>query len=474
MSSVRASIGILATVGLAGVAGVPPAGIAQAVRMVPASVGHVLGPALSFPPDTNFCRTVLKISCYQPAQFQAAYDLAPLYAKGLDGTGRTVVIVDAFGSPTIADDLKHFDSTFGLPDPPSLKIIQPAGAVPDFPSDPFGPGDRTGWAVETTLDVEYAHVFAPGANLLLVETPASETEGVQGFPEIVTAENFVIDHHLGDVISQSFGATEETFPSRDSLLDLRSAFFNARRHHVTVLGASGDLGATDLHADLSCCYPMRVNSWPSSDPLVTSVGGTQLNLDAAGNHLSPDTVWNDGFGAGGGGVSAIFERPDFQDGVRSVVGDARGTPDISMSAAVDGAAVFYYSFCDYTRNDPTTHKPPLCGPQWHLVGGTSEATPELAAVVAIADQAAGHRLGWLNPALYELGEHPAGNGIVDITTGNNSFTFCASACGTPTETDTTVTGFEATPGYDLASGFGTIDAAKFVPALAGKGEEGSD
>lgn len=109
--------------------------------------------------------------------------------------------------------------------------------------------------------------MAPGANILLVETPQSETEGVQGFPEIVKADNFVIDHNLGDVISQSFGATEETFPNRDSILDLRSAFFNARRHHVTVLASSGDQGATDLLANTSCCFPFPVNSWPSGDPL---------------------------------------------------------------------------------------------------------------------------------------------------------------------------------------------------------------
>ena len=85
-----------------------------------------------------------------------------------------------------------------------------------------------GWAQETTLDVEWAHVIVPAAKILLVETPISETEGVQGFPEIVKAENYVIDHHLAGVISQSFGATEETFPSPQSIRDLRSAFKNAK------------------------------------------------------------------------------------------------------------------------------------------------------------------------------------------------------------------------------------------------------
>jgi subtilase family serine protease len=304
------------------------------------------------------------------------------------------------------------------------------------------------WAEETTLDVEWAHVFAPGAKILLVETPVSETEGVTGFPEIVKAENYVIDHNLADVISQSFGATEQTFPSKQSLLNLRGAFINAYFHNVTVLGASGDDGATDAQLNGSDLYTHRVNSWPSSDPLVTSIGGTQLTLDDAGNRLSPDMVWNDGYGAGGGGVSTVFSRPGFQDGVRRVVGSQRGTPDISLSAAVDGAVVLYYSF-----------DPAHVG--YHLVGGTSEATPEFAGIVAMADQAAHHRLGWLNGRLYDL--HGAGSGVVDVTIGNNTY-------GPFTNSDNidyTVTGYNAGPGYDLASGLGTLDAPRFVTALAG-------
>lgn len=124
---------------------------------------------------------------------------------------------------------------------------------------------------------------------------------------------------------------------------------------------------------MSDLYTFRVNSWPPSDPLVTSIGGTQLTLDNAGNRLAPDVVWNDGYGADGGGLSSVFYRPGFQNSVRNVVGGRRGTPDISMSAAVDGAVVFYYTFV-------------LGHEGYHLVGGTSEATPEFAGIVAMADQ----------------------------------------------------------------------------------------
>lgn len=245
------------------------------------------------------------------------------------------MIVDSFGSPTIANDLHVFDQQWGFPDP--VLQIDRAGTIP-----PFDPTNSTmvGWAEETTLDVEYAHSIAPGAKIVLVETPVAEVEGTSGFPEMMNAEKSLIDQGVGDVITQSFGATENTFPgfssgNFSSLLNLRYAFKDALVHGVTVLASSGDDGATNAESDASTLYPFRVNSWPSTDPLVTSIGGTMLNLDNNGNKLSPDVVWNDGFGAGGG-VSGVFSRPAYQFGVSKDTGKMRGTPDISMSAAVNG------------------------------------------------------------------------------------------------------------------------------------------
>ena len=455
----------LVTAGLVGALalaiGSPSAALvpAMAVRPMPGAGGQTLADMLT-PPTTATCRATFHIACYQPFQLQRAYDLAPLFARGIDGRGRTIVIVDSFGSPTIQDDLKTFDQTFGLPDPPSFQVLQPAGAVPDFPQDPFGVSDRLGWAGETTLDVEWTHVMAPAASIVLVETPASETEGVQGFPEIVQAENFVIDHGIADVISQSFGATEQTFPNTDAIRDLRSAVVNARRHHVTMLASSGDDGAGALKSDLSCCFPFRAVIWPSSDPLVTSTGGTQLNLDDSGNRLSPDIVWN----RAGGGVSSVFDRPDFQNRVRRAVGDQRGIPDISLSSAVNGAVITFSSYPNPRGPNPTAPNP-----RFRLVAGTSEASPLFAGVVALADQVAHHRLGFLNQRLYEMGTDRAA-GIVDVTTGSNPITFCSASCGTPQEQDITIPGFGASAGFDLASGWGTIDAARFVPELARGGD----
>ncbi len=400
-------------------------------------------------PSTSQCIASSGFACYRPSQFQAAYDLNPLYAEHLNGKGRTIILVDSYGSPTIRSDLATFDSEFKLPAPPDFTVLQPVGKVPPF--DPLNPV-MVNWAVETSLDVEYSHAMAPGANIVLLETPVAETEGTTGFPQIVAAENFAINHNLGDVISQSFGATEETFPGPSSIKKLRSAYVNADLNHVTVLASSGDTGVSNYHLSGTTLYTHRVVAWPSSDPLVTSVGGLQLHLNGQGNRTLPDNVWNESylFGnatAGSGGPSAVFTRPSYQNGVAKIVGLNRGTPDISLSAAVNGGALVYMSFGG------------LPGPGFYIVGGTSEASPQFAGIVAIADQAAGHDLGLLNPALYSIGS--GGSGIPDITVGNNTVTFSQN------NHTHTVDGFNAGPGYDMASGLGTVDAARLVAALAG-------
>jgi len=431
--------------------------LGSVVTIRPAAA-HVLAGALAAPPTTAFCERQYRIACYQPAQLQRAYNLPRLYRRGITGRGQTIIIVDSFGSPTIQRDLRRFDHATGLPAPPSLKIIQPAGPVPAYQPT----SDREGWAGETNLDVEYAHAIAPGASILLVETPTSENEGTTGFPQIVAAEEYVINHHLGGVISQSFSATEQTFPSRASLLALRGAYTDAARQGVTVLAASGDSGAADVKYDEVTYYLHRVTTWPDSDPLVTAVGGTQLHLDARGGNVTPATVWNDTFNpaaneyvtggagpsplAGGGGKSAVFARPRFQNGVRAIVGGRRGVPDISMSAACNGAVDEYQSFAGQPAG-------------WYPTCGTSEATPEFAGIVALAGQVAGHPLGVINAYLYRmLARHAPG--LVDVVSGSNTVSFLQGG------RQHTVPGFRARPGYDLASGVGTVNALRFVPELA--------
>jgi len=208
-------------------------------------------------------------------------------------------------------------------------------------------------------------------------------------------------------------------------------------------------------------YTHPAVGWPASDPLVTAVGGTQLALLADGSRTQADRVWDDSTNyalndattgspgpaalATGGGKSAVFARPSYQDSVAGVTGAQRGIPDISMSAACSGPVDIYLSF-------------PGIPAGWTAVCGTSEASPLFAGVVAMADQVAGHSLGLINPALYALSAAHA-PGLVDVTKGNNTVSFLQPLL-------VIVQGYHAGPGYDLASGVGTVNATLFVPELA--------
>jgi subtilase family serine protease len=432
-----------------------PARPTAAVTVHPDAI-RLPGAATRGPASTADCEKTGGIACFGPDQIRAAYGLPSLYARGITGKGQTIMIVDSFGSPTIKADLAAFDLQYGYPNPPSFKIIAPVGKIPVFKPNN---ADMAGWAGETTLDVEYAHALAPGANILLVETPVSETEGVTGFPQIVEAEQYALAHYKVGVISQSFSATEETFTGYAQVEPLRTAYKEADRRHVTVLAASGDAGASDYKSNQVDYYTRRVTSWPDSDPLVTAVGGTQLRQQGAGYK---SVAWNDTYDrawslyaegstdpspvASGGGTSEFSARPSYQDGVRAVTGTRRGVPDVAMSAACDGSVTIYASY-----------QPNQAG--WSLSCGTSEATPEFAAIVALADQAAGHPLGVINPSLYRLAARRA-PGIIDVTSGDNTVSFDQDG------KEVTVTGYPAGQGYDLVTGVGTVDAAKFVGELA--------
>lgn len=383
------------------------------------------------------------VDALSPGQIAAAYDLPKLAAAGITGTGQTIVVIDSFGSPTITSDLAHFDGYFKLPAPPSFRVIQPTGPVPAFHASN---GNRIGWAEETTLDVEWAHVIAPSASIVLVETPTSENEGTTGFPQIVAAEQYVLRHRLGQVISQSFAATEQTFPSTSALLAFRGAYELAARDHVTMVAATGDTGAASFEYNMKDFYRSPAVSWPATDPLVTAVGGTQLNLRADGSRRKPDVAWHDS----GGGRSIAFSRPAYQDGVSALTGNARGVPDIAMDASCASPVAVYGSF--YAD-----------GGEWKGECGTSLSAPLFAGIVALADQYAGHGaargLGVINPAIYTIAARHQ-PGIVDIRAGANSYSFEQHG------KHYTVKGFAAAGGYSLVTGVGTVDAAYFVPELA--------
>ncbi len=394
-------------------------------------------------PTDAYCRLNFGVPCYSPQEMRTAYGLNGLIDSGNVGAGQTIVIIDSYGSPTIAADLATFDAGFGLPDPPSFKVLAPLGTVPFDPTD----GEQLGWAAETTLDVEWAHALAPGAAIVLLTSPVDETEGVQGLPEFLALEKYALDHHLGKIISQSWSATENTLfadtagPAGPKLIaDFSEFYARAAREHVTVLAAAGDDGSSNTKTDGVTFYPFPTVGFPASSPLVTAVGGTTLYADTSGNYQS-ETVWsNPGCCAGGGGISQLFREPKYQElslphGVQRRLGGMRGVPDISYNADCANAILFYLS---YAGADSAGY---------YGVCGTSEGSPQWAGIVADLNQYAGRPLGFLNPALYALG----GIGRFerfgrDITSGNNALLEVPGAVAP---------GYSATKGWDPASGWGS-------------------
>jgi len=440
------------------------------------------------PPTEAQCFSVGR-RCFAPQAIQAAYNLGPLYAAGLNGHGMTIAIVDAYGSDTIAHDLHVFDQAFGLASMcgeegvactqgmPTFSQLHlqgsPATMAPPSTSNGTGQENKSAWALEVSLDVETAHAMAPGANILLVTTPTAETLGVQGFPDMMNAEQFVVDHHLANVISQSFASTEQAFGSVQSLLNLRHAYVSAAANGVTVLGSSGDFGSAGVLktpvGQGGTLMSTPAVWWPASDPLVTGVGGTYLCTDP--NNTSTRTVdstdppstcgahagqaevgWIDA----GGGFSSVFSKPTYQNTLpagSTPIGSMRGVPDIGLQASSRTGALVYISLPPDGQSGLNCSGTP-CSTGWFDIGGTSLSCPQWAAMVAIADQLNGSGLGLINPALYKVANGPNyANDFFDITTGNNG----AFAPAIP--------GYPATTGWDPVTGLGTPNAANLIPDL---------
>jgi subtilase family serine protease len=396
------------------------------------------------PPTDKFCRENFDAPCYSPQEIRTAYGMNGLIRSGMVGAGETIVIIDSYGSPTIAADLAAFDQGFGIPDPPSFKVLSPLGTVPWNPT--LYP-DQPDWAGETTLDVEWAHAMAPGAAIILLTSPVDETEGVQGMPEFLALEQYALDHHLGKIISQSWGATENTLfrdtagPGGPAVIDGFLALEQrAAAEHVTVLAAAGDDGTSNQETNGTTFYPFPTVGFPASSPWVTAVGGTTLYTDTSG-HYQRETVWNNpGCCAGAGGISELFHAPDYQQfslpgHVQRELNGMRGIPDVSYNADCNNAILVYLSYAGASNAG------------WYTICGTSEGSPQWAGIVADLNQYAGRPLGFLNPALYVTG----GLGQFyhfgrDITVGNNALLDVAGAVAP---------GYSATPGWDLASGWGT-------------------
>jgi subtilase family serine protease len=383
--------------------------------------------------------TVTRAQCGGPAQdygaaiIQHAYGIPAMLAAGITGAGTTIAVILPYSAPRVARDLAVYSRRSGLPVPSVLQLSY--GHVPPFST---ADSDQARWADEGTIDLEMAHTMAPRARLIYLSVPAASSTGTAA-AQYDQALAWLVARYRPTVVSYSEGVPEAW---AQPILASRAGLEAAARAGVTMVAGTGDYGPAEPAPDLSTLYPHPVVMWPASDPLVTAVGGTRLHLDPEGHRTTADTAFSYAGGiAGGAGVSAIFPRPSWQDSVQSVTGPHRGVADVSMDASPCSSVLAYISLSGL----------PGRRPGWGPVSGTSVAAPLFAGIVADAAQAAGHPLGVLDPALYQL--HGTADGIMDITQGTDSMP------GHP--------GYPARPGYDLPTGIGTVDQAlPFITALA--------
>jgi subtilase family serine protease len=398
----------------------------------PAHSPTVIAPQTPTSTAIAACPIVIASStCRTPYDFRVAYGVQSLIERGFTGKGQTIVDIVSYGSPTLQQDMDIFDKQFGLP-PITIKVIAPLGVARSTNQD------MALWAVETELDVQIIHAVAPGANIVVLTSPVDETEGTIGLPQFLQLEQYALTHHLGNIVSQSWGASEVTLKDAAGQQEIHQwdAFLKqaTTQQGITFFASSGDNGATD-YADLKATRlsPTPTTSFPADDPWVTSVGGTSLQHSGA---AFQEIAWD----RSGGGFSSFFATPAYQQAlpasVQNQLKQRRGVPDVA------GDANPYTGLAIYTSG-------------WELGGGTSASAPLWAAFMAIADQMAGHPLGFINPALYKLATSSSyTQDFHEITVGNN----IVDVNGTPV-------GYRAVQGWDPITGLGTPDAEKLLPGL---------
>jgi len=368
-----------------------------------------------------------------------AYGMEALIERGFTGKGQTVVDIVSYGSPTLQQDMDVFDKQFDLP-AITVQTIAPLGVAKPDPNNK----DINGWAEETTLDVELIHAMAPGAAIVVLTSPVDETEGSIGMPEFLKLEQYAVEHKLGQIFSQSYVASETTLADAQGqqLVQTYTAFYKqlAEQKTWTVLTGSGDHGATD-YVDLAATRlsPTPIVNFPADVPWVTAVGGTAL-MDVS-THLT-ETAWGNAGGASGGGFSKFFSEPDYQKtlpgNVQAQMNGQRGIPDIAANADPSTAMAIYFNGV------------------WQQIGGTSAATPTWAAIIAVANQMAGHPLGFINPGLYKIAtSDKVTTDFRDITSGDNSYN----------QDGLKVKGYQAVPGWDAVTGIGAPLGEKLLPDL---------
>jgi subtilase family serine protease len=397
-----------------------------------------------------------------PADFYTIYDVNSLISSGTNGTGIKVAVVGQVD--LIPTDISSFRSAAGLP--ANAPVLQLAGTIDPGPPTSSGNGPTVGDLQESSLDVEWAGATAPDASIIFVY-------GVDVFANSLTQ---AIDNSVAPIITNSYGQCE-SLETQSQMNIFNQLFQEANVQGITVVGPTGDSGATDCDTSGLATEGLNVD-FPGSSPFVTAVGGTMFN-DGSGSYWNgtnttnggsatgyiPELPWNettaggglDAGGAGGGGASAFFSKPAWQVGTGSgntPADSARDVPDISLNAASNHDGYLFCSQGSCANGFLTTSG------QLNVAGGTSFATPSFAGLLALVGQKVGGSLGNVNPTLYGLADSTYYNNVFhDVTSGNNSVP-CLQ--GTPNCPNGGSIGYTAGIGYDQASGLGTIDAANLV------------
>ncbi len=380
---------------------------------------------------TNTCPDGLSQtqSCQTPHSLRVAYGLESLVEHGFTGKGQTIIDIDSFGSPTLQQDMDVFDKAFGLP-PITIRVISPLGTVP------FDSSNQTmvGWASTMTQDVQIMHALAPDAGIIVLTSPIAETEGTIGLPEFRQLIQYAINHHLGNIISNEWDASEATLKDQAGRQELQkwdTMLQNATTQQgITFFDSTGSNGATD-YTDLQGIKlsPTPTIGFPADEPWVTSVGGlTLLNKGQS----AQENAWS----FSGGGFSSFYPTPTYQQTLpASIRQNGRGVPDVSADADPSTGMAYYYSGL------------------WQQAGASD---PVWAALGAIANQMAGHPLGFINPGLYKVAMSSIyTQAFHDITVGNNDVN----------SNGVKVKGYAAAPGWDPVTGFGSPNAGVLLPAL---------
>jgi kumamolisin len=369
-----------------------PADIAGLIESIDGLNSLQLKPSLA----NSFAKT----SAFTPQQIQKAYNFTSAYANNLNGQGINLAIATNYSFKQ--SDINYFLTNFGITGTKPIKVI-PIDGTPQY--------DKDG-SLESTMDIETALSSAPGAQLLVYDgANSNSTTQTDLFTHIV-------DDEQANIVSYSWGLNENMYsPSQLNAMD--SLFLEGTAKGMTFVIASGDNGSKSI------CYP-------ATDPYITAVGGTTLSISSSTGQISSESAWSPSgdSGSSGGGVSSVFTKPSWQQGITTLNSSYRMIPDVALNANPNTGYMIYFNG------------------GWNQVGGTSAAAPEWAAVLALVDQSRLNNglglIGLANPDLYSLAN---GSVFHDITSGSNGAYSCL-------------------PGYDMVTGLGSVDVGELVNALS--------